>query len=190
MLKYRMIILKGVTITVTDNALTPMTGTSIRTDNNHDIEKIAKIEEILTRKNTIDQKFDKTMNGAIELHLQTDSITEIGYHPITPQIEIMAITNQESTELKIERTMITVITGIDTIAMTDIMTEKMIIDDRILHLIPIDHQIGTDMTVLTNRGVRHSGRSVSNSRQPFSQEEVKHVKLAVRSAVEMLRPPC
>ena len=139
MLIYRMIILKGVTITVTDNALTPMTGTSIRTDNNHDIEKIAKIEEILTRKNTIDQKFDKTMNGAIELHLQTDSITEIGYHLITPQIEIMAITNQESTELKIERTMITIITGIDTIATIDIMTEKMITDDRILHSTPIDH---------------------------------------------------
>ena len=149
-----MIILKGVTITVTDNALTPMTGTSIRTDNNHDIEKIAKIEEILTRKNTIDRKFDKTMNGAIELHLQTDSITEIGYHLITPQIEIMAITNQESTELKIERTMITVITGIDTIATTDIMTEKMIIDDRILHLIPIDHQIGTDMTVLIETKIK------------------------------------
>ena len=134
-----MIILKGVTITVTDNALTPMTGTSIRTDNNHDIEKIAKIDEILTRKNTIDQKSDKTMSDAIELHLQIDSITEIGYHPIIPQIEIMAIPKQESTELKIECTMITIITGIDTIATIDIMTEKMIIDDRILHLTPTDH---------------------------------------------------
>ena len=133
------ITLKRIITIVTDNALTPMTEVSIKTDNHHDIEKIAMIDEILTRKNTIDQKSDKTMSDAIELHLQIDSITKIGYHPIIPQIEIMAIPQQEITELKIECTMITIITGIDTIATIDIMTEKMIIDDRILHLTPIDH---------------------------------------------------
>ena len=131
--------MKRIITTVIDNALTPMTGVSIKTDNHHDIEKIAMIDEILTRKNTIDQKSDKTMNDAIEPHLQIDSITKIGYHPIIPQKEIMAIPQQEITELKIECTMITITTGIDTIATIDIMTEKMIIDDRILHLTPIDH---------------------------------------------------
>ena len=139
MLIYSKITLKRIITIETDNALTPMTEVSIKTDNHHDIEKIAMIDEILTRKNTIDQKSDKTMSDAIELHLQIDSITKIGYHPIIPQIEIMAIPQQEITELKIECTMITIITGIDTIATIDIMTEKMIIDDRILHLTPIDH---------------------------------------------------
>ena len=139
MLIYSKITPKRIITTVIDNALTPMTGVSIKTDNHHDIEKIATIDEILTRKNTIDQKSDKTMNDAIELHLQIDSITKIGYHPIIPQIEIMAIPQQEITELKIECTMITITTGIDTIATIDIMTEKMITDDRILHLTPIDH---------------------------------------------------
>ena len=139
MLIYSKITLKRIITIETDNALTPMTEVSIKTDNHHDIEKIAMIDEILTRKNTIDQKSDKTMSDAIELHLQIDSITKIGYHPIIPQIEIMAIPKQEITELKIECTMITIITGIDTIATIDIMTEKMITDDRILHLTPIDH---------------------------------------------------
>ena len=59
----------------------------------------------------------------------------------------MAITNQEITELTTDCTMITIITKIDTIATIDIMTGKIIIDDRILHLIPIDHRTGTDITV-------------------------------------------
>ena len=79
-----MINLKGIITTVIDDALIPMTGISIKIDNNHDIAKIAKIEEILTKKNIIDRKSDKTMKGAIELHPLIDSITEIDYHPTTP----------------------------------------------------------------------------------------------------------
>ena len=79
-----MITLKGIITTVIDDALIPMTGISIKIDNNHDIAKIAKIEEILTKKNIIDRKSDKTMKGAIELHPLIDSITEIDYHPTTP----------------------------------------------------------------------------------------------------------
>jgi len=36
------------------------------------------------------------------------------------------------------------------------------------------------------RRVRHSGRLVFNSRQPFSQEEVRHVKLVVAAFVDVL----